>query len=137
MTVIVRRHGDGYTAMVGPPTTSQMWSTDRPYPRDELRSKIESLGVDPVDVADAFDQADAWAARGNRPSEEDIRLMEQRWPRDVPDQQHVAEIMADGGITASEAKVMLDLVRGDTTVQKLRKRLFWRQLRSLFGLRPE
>jgi hypothetical protein len=123
--------------MVGPPTTNQMWNTDRPYQRDELRWKIESLGVDPVDVADAFDQADAWAARGNTPSEEDIRLMEQRWPRDVPDQKHVAEIMADGGITASEAKVMLDLARGDTTVQKLRKQLFWQQVRALFRRRSK
>lgn len=34
------------------------WSTDRPYGRDELRWKIESMGVHPVDAADAVRAAD-------------------------------------------------------------------------------
>lgn len=58
MAVIVVRHGDEYTAEVGPPELARGWSTDRPYGRDELRRMIENLGVHPIDVADAFDQAD-------------------------------------------------------------------------------
>jgi hypothetical protein len=109
-----------------------MWKTDRPYPRDELRWKIEALGVHPIDVADAFDQADIRAERGNKPSEEDIRVAEQRWPRDVPDQQHLDELMTGTDLTASEAKMILDLVRGDTDIRKIRRQWFWMHLRGLF-----
>ena len=62
MAVIVTRQGSEYTARVTPPEVSTAWDTDRPYQRDELRWKIESLGVHPVDVADAFYQADKRAA---------------------------------------------------------------------------
>jgi hypothetical protein len=130
--VNVRRQGDDYTAQVGPPSISQMWMTDHPYKRDELRSTIEALGVNPIDVADAFDSADARAARGNRPSAEEIRLGEQMWPRDVPDEQHVAAIMAGSGASEVEAKLMLDLVRGDTDMHEFRKQLFWQRVRRFF-----
>ena len=58
MAVTVTRTGDSYTAAVGPPEVAHEWVTDRPYGRDELRLRIEDLGVHPVDVADAFYQAD-------------------------------------------------------------------------------
>ena len=58
MPVVVSRHGDEYTAKVTAPQVRETWETDRSYPRDELRRKIESLGVHPIDVADAFHQAD-------------------------------------------------------------------------------
>jgi hypothetical protein len=58
LAVIVHRQGDEYTAQVGPPETGEVLDTDRPYQRDELRWKIEALGVHPIDVGDAFDQAD-------------------------------------------------------------------------------
>jgi hypothetical protein len=58
VAVIVKRLSDLYTARVGPPELDRDWETDRPYRRDELRRTIEDLGVDPIDVADAFDQAD-------------------------------------------------------------------------------
>jgi hypothetical protein len=58
VAVIVQRVGDAYTAQVGPPELDREWTTDRTYGRDELRGLIEDLGVHPIDVADAFDQAD-------------------------------------------------------------------------------
>lgn len=47
-----------YHGTAGPPEVPRVWSTDRPYGRDELRWKIESLGAHPVDVADAVHAAD-------------------------------------------------------------------------------
>jgi hypothetical protein len=61
--VTVRRQSDEYTATVSPPEISEIWKTDRPYPRDELRWKLEALGVHPIDVADAFHHADVEAER--------------------------------------------------------------------------
>jgi hypothetical protein len=66
VAVIVQRRGDEYTARVGPPESDQVWETDRPYGRDELRWKIEQLGVHPIDVGDAFYQADLRA--GEKPA---------------------------------------------------------------------
>lgn len=63
MAVIVDRRGDEYTARVTPPEVTEPWETDRAYQRDELRWKIERLGVHPVDVADAFYQADQRAGK--------------------------------------------------------------------------
>ena len=138
MTVFVHRRGNGYIAQVDPPDSNQIWKTDRPYPRDELRWKIEALGVHPIDVADAFEAADARAERAEKgPTEADIKVAEQRWPRDVPDQQHVAELMAGTDLTAAEAKLILDLVRGDTTLKKMRRRLFWTQLAKSFRRSPK
>lgn len=56
--VVIVRHGDAYTAQVGPPELDREWATERSYGRDELRRIVEDLGVHPIDVADAFDQAD-------------------------------------------------------------------------------
>jgi hypothetical protein len=58
VAVIVQRDGDAYTARVGPPELDHEWVTDKSYGRAELRRIIENLGVHPIDVADAFDQAD-------------------------------------------------------------------------------
>ena len=58
MSVTVQRLGDLYTAQVGPPEIDGEWETKRPYRRDELRRVIGGLGVHPIDVSDAFDQAD-------------------------------------------------------------------------------
>ena len=66
MAIIVVRRGAEYTAEVTPPEVAEAWRTDRPYGRDELRWKIESLGAHPVDVADAFFQADKRA--GEKPA---------------------------------------------------------------------
>ena len=66
MAVIVSRRGDEYTAQATPPEVQEPWETDRPYGRAELRRMIEDLGVHPVDVADAFFQADRRA--GEKPS---------------------------------------------------------------------
>ena len=138
MTVFVHRRGDSYIAQVDPPESQAIWKTDRPYLRDELRWKIEALGVNPIDVADAFEAADARSERAKKgPTEADIRVAEQRWPRDVPDQQHVAELMAGTDLTAAEAKLILDLVRGDTTLNKMRRRLFWMQLAKGFRRSPK
>lgn len=137
MTVIVHRRGDSYIAQVDPPESKAIWKTDRPYPRDELRWKIEALGVHPIDVADAFEAADTRAERAEKgPTRADIRVAEQRWPRNVPDQQHVAELMAGTDLTAAEAKLILDLARGDTTINKFRRRVFWMQLANLFRRSP-
>jgi hypothetical protein len=138
MTVFVHRRGDTYIAQVDPPESQAIWKTDRPYPRDELRWKIEALGVHPIDVADAFEAADARAERAEKgPTEADIKVAEQRWPRDVPDQQHVVELMAGTDLTAAEAKLILDLVRGDATLKKIRRRLFWTQLAKSFRRSPK
>jgi hypothetical protein len=53
------------TAQVTPPEVQEPWETDHPYARDELRWKIAGFGVHPVDVADAFFQADRRA--GEKP----------------------------------------------------------------------
>jgi len=66
VAVIVQRRGDEYTARVTPPEVAEPWETDRAYERDELRWKIEALGVHPVDVADALYQADRRA--GEKPA---------------------------------------------------------------------
>ena len=138
MTIFVHRRGDTYIAQVDPPESKARWKTDRPYPRDELRWKIEALGVHPIDVADAFDAADARAERAEKgPTEADIKVAEQLWPRDVPDQRHVAELMAGTDLTAAEAKLILDLVRGDTTLKKVGRRLFWMQLAKGFRRSPK
>jgi hypothetical protein len=138
VTIFVHRRGNGYIAQVDPPESKQIWKTDRPYPRDELRWKIEALGINPIDVADAFDAADARAERAKKgPSAADIRVAEQRWPRDVPDQQHVAELMGGTELTAAEAQLILDLVRGDTTINRIRRRLFWMQLFRVFRPSPK
>jgi hypothetical protein len=73
VTVFVHRRGNGYIAQVDPPESEQIWKTDRSYPRDELRWKIEALGVHPIDVADAFEAADARAERAEKgPTEADV-----------------------------------------------------------------
>ena len=137
MTVFVHRRGNSYIAQVDPPESKQIWKTDRPYPRDELRWKIEALGVHPIDVADAFEAADTRAERAEKgPTRADILVAEQRWPRDVPDQQHVAELMAGTNLTAAEAKLILDLARGDTTINKIKRRWFWMHLANLFRRSP-
>jgi hypothetical protein len=138
VTVFVHRRGNGYIAQVEPPESKQIWKTDRPYPRDELRWKIEALGVHPIDVADAFEAADARAERAEKgPTKADIRVAEQRWPRDVPDRQHVADLMAGTDLTAAEAKLILDLARGDTTINKIRRRVFWLYVSNLFRWSPK
>jgi len=58
VAVIVQRQGDAYTAQIGPPELDREWLTDRAYGRVELRRILENLGVHPIDVADAFDEAD-------------------------------------------------------------------------------
>lgn len=138
MTIFVHRRGDTYIAQIDPPESKARWKTDRPYSRDELRWKIEALGVDPIDVADAFEAADARAERAQKgPTQADIKVAEQRWPRNVPDQQHVAELMAGADLTAGEAKLILDLARGDTTLNRVRRRLLWMQLVKGFRSSPK
>ena len=63
MAVIVTRRGGEYMAQVTPPEITSEWKTDRPYSRDELRRMLESLGVHPIDVGDAFYQADLRAGK--------------------------------------------------------------------------
>jgi hypothetical protein len=58
VSIQIYRAGDTYIGIVGPPEVPTAWSTERPYSREELHSKIESMGADPVDVADAFHAAD-------------------------------------------------------------------------------
>ncbi len=133
MIVFVHRRGDEYTAQAGPPENIRMWSTERPYQRDELRWKIEALGVDPTEVAEAFEIADARAERGTKGrSAEEIQAAENMWPRDVPDQQHLAKLMADSDLSVGDAKLILDFARGDIDRRKFRRRLFWGHARDLF-----
>lgn len=82
-------------------------------------------------------RARPWAGPSSeRAPEEVIREAEKRWPRDVPDEQHIAEIMAETGGDAEEARATLDLLRGDTDVRKLirewRNRRIVRIVRELF-----
>jgi hypothetical protein len=58
VAIRIYRAGDTYIGSAGPPELPSLWSTDRAYPREELRWKIESMGAHPVDVADAFHAAD-------------------------------------------------------------------------------
>lgn len=58
MVVLVWRDGDEYKAGGDAPQLDPAWESNEPLGRDELRWKIEALGVHPVDVADAFYQAD-------------------------------------------------------------------------------
>ena len=138
MIVFVHRRGDEYTAQVGPPENTRMWSTERPYQRDELRWKIEALGVDPTEVFEAFEIADARAERGTKArSAEEIRAAESMWPRDIPDQQHVARLMADSDLSVGHAKLILDFARGDIDRRRFRTRLFWSHLRDHFLRQPK
>jgi hypothetical protein len=66
MTVMITRDGEEYTARVDPPELDYLWESSEPLGRVALQREIESLGVHPIDVADAFDQADL---RGGYPTE--------------------------------------------------------------------
>jgi hypothetical protein len=65
--------------------------------------------------------------RARRLTEEEKRIAEGIWPRDVPDEQHIAAFMANG-LSAAEARMTLDLVRGDMDMDQFRRQLFWRLL---------
>ena len=58
MGIRIFRSGENYRGTVGPPEAAEEWATDRPYGRDELRWKLETMGVHPVDAADALHAAD-------------------------------------------------------------------------------
>jgi hypothetical protein len=56
--IYIDRVGDGYRGRARPPEVDEEWFSDGWFPRDELRWKIESMGANPIDIADAFHAAD-------------------------------------------------------------------------------